>query len=103
MQRRRLFLFGGAREQMRQFHVVEKPDDVLLGHFIARHCNTPLEWNAALRRRADDKKQFLSAAPKSAVKIGVAYSFQIVADLPSEPHDVPLTGVVDDSINMEAK
>ena len=41
--------------------------------------------------------RFLSAAPKSAVKIGVAYSFQIVADLPSEPHDVPLTGVVDDS------
>ncbi len=41
--------------------------------------------------------RFLSAAPKDAVKLGVAYSFQMVADLPSEPHDIPLTDVIDDS------
>ena len=41
--------------------------------------------------------RFLSAAPKDAVKLGVAYSFQIVDDLPTEPHDIPLTAVVDDA------
>ncbi len=40
--------------------------------------------------------RLLASAPKDAVKIGVAYSFQIVDDLPSEPHDVPLTDVVDE-------
>ena len=39
--------------------------------------------------------RLLSAAPKDAVKLGVAYSFQIVEDLPVEPHDIPLTAVVD--------
>ena len=41
--------------------------------------------------------RFLASAPKGAVKIGVAYSFQIVGDLPAEPHDIPLTDIVDDS------
>ena len=41
--------------------------------------------------------RLLSAAPKDAVKLGVAYSFQIVDDLPVEPHDIPLTAVIDDS------
>ncbi len=45
--------------------------------------------------------RFLASAPKGAVKIGVAYSFQIVDDLPSEPHDIPLTDIVDSS--LEAK
>lgn len=40
--------------------------------------------------------RLLASAPKDAVKIGVAYSFQIVDDLPGEPHDVPLTDVVDE-------
>lgn len=38
--------------------------------------------------------RFLASAPKDAVKIGVAYSFQIVDDLPAEPHDIPLTDIV---------
>ena len=38
--------------------------------------------------------RFLASAPKGAVKIGVAYSFQIVDDLPAEPHDIQLTDVV---------
>ena len=45
--------------------------------------------------------RFLASAPEDAVKIGVAYSFQIVTDLPSEPHDIPLTDVVDDSLGGE--
>ena len=39
--------------------------------------------------------RLLADAPKDAVKIGVAYSFQVVEDLPAEPHDIKLTAVVD--------
>lgn len=46
--------------------------------------------------------RLLAQAPKHAVKVGVAYSFQIVDDLPSEPHDVRLTAVVDDSLDDAA-
>lgn len=41
--------------------------------------------------------RFLAVAPEGAVKIGVAYSFQIVDNLPSEPHDITLSDIVDDS------
>lgn len=40
--------------------------------------------------------RFLSAADPLSVKLGVAYRFQIVDDLPTEPHDMPLDGVVTD-------
>ena len=46
--------------------------------------------------------RFLSSAPKGAIKIGVGYSFQIVDDLPSEPHDIQLTDVVDGSLEDDA-
>lgn len=46
--------------------------------------------------------RLLAAAPKDAVKIGVACSFQIVDDLPEEPHDIPLTDVINDSLDDEA-
>ena len=42
--------------------------------------------------------RLLSEAPKDARKIGIAHAFQVVDDLPSEPHDVELTDVVDDSL-----
>ena len=42
--------------------------------------------------------RLLASAPKDAAKIGVAYSVQVVDGLPSEPHDVPLSDVVDDSL-----
>ena len=42
--------------------------------------------------------RLLADAPKDAVKLGVAHSFQIVEDLPTEPHDIQLTAVVDDSL-----
>lgn len=38
--------------------------------------------------------RFLASAPRGAVKIGVAYPFQLVDDLPMDPHDIPLTGVI---------
>ena len=41
--------------------------------------------------------RLLASAPPTAVRIGVAYSFQIVGDIPREPHDITLTDVVDDS------
>ena len=41
--------------------------------------------------------RLLADAPKDAVKLGVAHSFQIVEDLPTEPHDIRLAAVVDDS------
>ena len=43
--------------------------------------------------------RFLAAASKDSVKLGVAYSFQVVEDLPAEPHDIPLTAIVDDSLS----
>ena len=41
--------------------------------------------------------RLLAAASKASVKIGVAYSFQVLDDLPAEPHDMVLTDVVTDS------
>ena len=41
--------------------------------------------------------RLLADAPKDAVKLGVAHSFQIVEDLPTEPHDIRLTAIVADS------
>ena len=38
--------------------------------------------------------RLLAAADPSAVLLGVAYPFQMVEDLPSEPHDIRLTDVV---------
>ena len=46
--------------------------------------------------------RFLASAPKGAVKIGVAHPFQIVDDLPAEPHDIQLTDVVDGSLEDDA-
>ena len=38
--------------------------------------------------------RFLSKANSSSISLGVAYPFQIVADLPLEPHDIPLVDIV---------
>ena len=38
--------------------------------------------------------RFLSKANPSSISLGVAYPFQIVADLPLEPHDIPLVDIV---------
>lgn len=40
--------------------------------------------------------RLLAEAPKDSLKLGIAHAFQLVDDLPREPHDVLLTGVVDD-------
>ncbi len=44
--------------------------------------------------------RLLAVAPKNAVKLGVAYSFHIVEDLPVEPHDILLTAIVDEATNL---
>ena len=44
--------------------------------------------------------RLLASAPKDSIKIGVAYSFQIIGDLSSEPHDVALTDVVEDALEF---
>lgn len=41
--------------------------------------------------------RFLAEASKEAPKYGIAHAFQVIEDLPCESHDIPLTGVVDDS------
>ena len=38
--------------------------------------------------------RLLAEAPKDARKIGIAHAFQVVDDLPSEPHDILLSKVV---------
>ena len=45
--------------------------------------------------------RLLASAPKAAVKIGVAYSFQIVDDLPAEQHDIMLTDIVAEETREE--
>ena len=40
--------------------------------------------------------RLLAEASKDAVKLGIAHVFQVADDLPSEPHDILLSGVVDD-------
>ncbi len=43
--------------------------------------------------------RLLTNAAADAVKLGVAYAFQIVPELPTEPHDLPLTAVVCDKMS----
>ena len=40
--------------------------------------------------------RLLADAPKDFLKLGIAHAFQVVDDLPSEPHDILLSGIVDD-------
>ena len=40
--------------------------------------------------------RLLAEASEDAPKYGIAHAFQILDDLPSEPHDILLSGVVDD-------
>ena len=40
--------------------------------------------------------RFLAKSDPSSISLGVAYPFQIVDDLPLEPHDLPLS----DSVNL---
>ena len=40
--------------------------------------------------------RLLAEAPKNSLKLGIAHAFQVVDDLPSELHDIRLTGVIDD-------
>jgi len=42
--------------------------------------------------------RLMAEASKPATKFGVAYAFQVVEDLPSEPHDIRVNGVIDDSL-----
>jgi len=41
--------------------------------------------------------RLMAAADMRATKFGVAYAFQVVEDLPSEPHDIRVDGIIDDS------
>ena len=43
--------------------------------------------------------RLMANASATARKLGIAYAFQVVKDLPSEPHDIRLTGVIDDCLN----
>ena len=38
--------------------------------------------------------RFLVEAPKDAVRLGIAHAFQVLDDLPSEPHDILLSKIV---------
>lgn len=40
--------------------------------------------------------RLLVEAPKDSLRLGIAHAFQVVGDLPSEPHDIWLMGVIDD-------
>ena len=38
--------------------------------------------------------RLLADAPKDALKLGIAHAFQVMDDLPTEPHDIRLTSVM---------
>ena len=38
--------------------------------------------------------RLLAEAPKGSLKLGIAHAFQVVGDLPSEPHDIVLSKIV---------
>lgn len=40
--------------------------------------------------------RLLAEAARDALKFGVAHAFQVVDDLPSEPHDISLSEIIDD-------
>ena len=40
--------------------------------------------------------RLLADAAGDSLKFGIAHAFQIVGDLPCEPHDIPLAGIIDD-------
>jgi len=42
--------------------------------------------------------RLMADADKHATKFGIAYVFQVTEDLPSEPHDIRIDGIVDDSL-----
>ena len=41
--------------------------------------------------------RLLADAPRTAKKFGIAHAFQVVDELPSEPHDILLTDIIDDA------
>ncbi|HHY81139.1 MAG TPA: 5-formyltetrahydrofolate cyclo-ligase [Clostridiales bacterium] len=41
--------------------------------------------------------RFLPALRKDAIKIGICYDFQLIEQLPSEPFDIPMDGVITES------
>ena len=45
--------------------------------------------------------RLLAEAPRESLKLGIAHAFQVVDDLPSEPHDILLTEVIDDKRGAE--
>ena len=47
--------------------------------------------------------RLLASASKSARKIGVAHEFQIVENLPHEPHDIKMDAVVTDTLSCSSK
>ena len=47
--------------------------------------------------------RLLALASKSARKIGVAHEFQIVENLPHEPHDIKMDAVVTDTLSCSSK
>ena len=40
--------------------------------------------------------RFLAASSKTSIKVGIAYSFQVLDDLPNESHDIVVTDVLTD-------
>ena len=47
--------------------------------------------------------RLLASASKWSNKIGVAHEFQIVDDLPYEPHDIKMDGVVTDTVSCSSR
>ena len=43
--------------------------------------------------------RLLAGAAKHSLKFGIAHGFQVVGELPSEPHDIRLDGIVDDMLD----
>lgn len=91
--------YDRSRLELGSFHIEEPTGDDLVNPDTLELIIVPaVAYDSAGNRLGRGKGYYdRLLANTSAVKIGVAYDFQIVDNIPAEPHDVPVDVVITDS------